>query len=276
VGAVSSERAASFNEWARRGAGAKMEDAHQYAGKKVLDRIEIGYDQSFIDLGCGNGWAVRFVAQRVPTIGLCVGVDVAEELVNEARRISAGKYPVKFLVAPMEALPFGESSFNHAFSMEAFYYVEDPLVALKAVWKLLKMGGRFHLVIDFYKENPMSAAWQADIPIKMHFLSEAEWVQLFNQAGFADVKGERILDDRPVAGDLTFPWGGFKSREDLVKFRTKIGSLYVRGTKTHVSPALDPFLERAKDALAHEGDKAPRPAAATEHASKKKRRFGRR
>src|SRR6267378_562738 len=185
VGRLSVERKAAFDQWARRGAGAKMEEAHEHAGKQVLNRIEIGYDQSFIDLGCGNGWAVRNIAQKVPTIGLCVGVDVSEELIKEARGLSGAKYPVKFLVAPMEQVPFGESSFNYAFSMEALYYVEDPLAALKAIWKLLKAGGQFHLVIDFYKENGRSAAWQDDIPVKMHFLSQAEWVGLFMEAGFA-------------------------------------------------------------------------------------------
>lgn len=271
---MSAERAAAFNEWARRGAGAKMEEAHEYAGRKVLDRINIGYDQSFIDLGCGNGWAVRTIAAKVPTIGLCVGVDVSDELIAEARRLSAGKYPVKFLVAPVEAVPFGEASFNYAFSMEALYYVEDPLTALKAIWRLLKVGGEFHLVIDFYQENSQSREWQKDVAIKMHFLSEAQWRALLEQAGFSDVRAERILDDRTVPTTMTFPWGGFQTREQLVEFRTKIGSLHLRGMKARASAALDPYLERAKDAVAHErapaGGAAP-PAASPE---KRRRRFG--
>lgn len=243
----------AFDAWAREGAGARMEDSHSYAGKKVLDRIVIGYDESFIDLGCGNGWATRYVAGKVPTIGLCVGVDVSEELVKEARRLSAGKYPVKFLVAPIEEVPFGEASFNHAFSMEALYYGENPLARLESAWRLLKQGGRLHLVIDYYKENPLSAAWRDDIDVPMSFLSSAEWLGLMGQAGFADPKSERILDDRPIPPDLKFPWGGFKTPADLEQFRTRIGSLYLVGRKAALSNALDPYLDRAKDDLAREG-----------------------
>src|SRR5689334_17094231 len=205
-------RVEAFDAWAREGAGARMEEAHQYAGKKVLDRLTIGYDESFIDLGCGSGWATRYVAEKVPTIGLCVGVDSSPELIKEARRLSAGKFPVKFLVSPMENVPFGEGSFNHAFSMEALYYTQDPLEALKSIWRAHKPGGTFHLVVDYFAENPPSKAWQEDFPAKMHFLSQAEWVGLLEKAGFSDVRAERVLDERPVDGSMPFPWGGFADR----------------------------------------------------------------
>lgn len=267
------ENAAAFDEWARQGAGARMEDAHAFAGKRVLDRIAIGYDESFIDLGCGNGWATRYVASKVQTIGLCVGVDVSEELINEARRLSAGKYPIKFLVAPLEAVPFGEAAFNHAFSMEALYYVKDPLAALQSVWRMLKSGGHLHLVIDYYKENPLSAAWQDDIKAKMHYLAQDEWVELFQKAGFAEVAAERILDERPVPEDMKFPWGGFQTREDLATFRSQVGSLYIRGRKAELSHALDPYLDRASAELGREASGAPAPGA-PRRSEKRKKRLG--
>jgi SAM-dependent methyltransferase len=264
-----------FDAWAKQGAGARMEEAHEFAGRKVLDRISIGYDESFIDLGCGSGWATRYIAAKVPTIGLCVGVDASPEFIKEARALAAGKYPVKFLAAPIEELPFGESSFDHAFSMEALYYVKDPKVALEAVRRILKVGGRFHLVVDYFKENPASAAWQKDSPLKMHFLSQAEWVALLREAGFEDVVAERILDDRPVPADLKFPWGGFKTGEDLVRFRTEIGSLYVTGRKASASSALDPFLDRARDEIRREeagGDASvPGPTRGKRHEGKRRR-----
>jgi SAM-dependent methyltransferase len=277
VAPLTNKLATAFNAWAREGAGARMEDAHAPTGKKVLDRIPVGYDQSFIDLGCGNGWATRYMAERVPTIGLCVGVDVSEELVKEARRAAVGKLPVKFLVAPMEEVPFGEASFNHAFSMEAIYYTTDALTALKAVWRLLKQGGSFHVVIDYYRENALSAAWKDDISVPMQFLGQEQWVELFRKAGFVEVHDERVMDDRAIPADLAFPWGGFKTRADLHVFRTEIGSLYLRGVKGELSHALDPFLDRARRGLASE-EKAQGPSGREPPAAapkEKKKRFGR-
>ncbi len=270
---MSADIADAFDAWAREGAGARMEEAHEFAGKKVLDRISIGYDESFIDLGCGNGWATRYVAQKVPEIGLCVGVDLSAALIAEARKLSAAKYPVKFLVSPMEETPFGEAAFNHAFSMEAMYYTKDPLTAIKAAWRLLKAGGRFHLVIDYYKENPASAAWQADVPVKMHFLAADEWARLFKQAGFGGVRAERILDDRPIPPDVAFPWGGFKTRAALQDFRTGVGSLYLQGQKAELSHALDAVLERAKADVAKENERET--ARGSPKGESKKKRFGR-
>jgi ubiquinone/menaquinone biosynthesis C-methylase UbiE len=271
---MANPRAEAFDEWARRGAGARMEEAHGFAGKKVLDRIPIGYDESFIDLGCGSGWATRYVAEKVPTIGLCVGVDISPELIKEARQLSAGKFPVKFLVAPMENVPFGEGSFKHAFSMEAIYYTEDPLEAARAIWRILKPQGTFHLIIDFYAENPMSKDWQSDFSTKMHFLGQDEWVSLLGQAGFDDVRAERVLDDRPVEADLRFPWGGFATREDLARFRTSVGSLYIVGRKVELSRALDPYLDRARQGLAGDDAKAKGPRGEPPAEAKKKKRRG--
>lgn len=265
------ENAAPFNDWARKGAGPKMEDAHASTGRKVLDRLPIGYDEAFIDLGCGTGWAARYIAQKVPTIGLCVGVDVSEELIKQARALSAGKLPVKFLVAPFEEVPFGEASFHHAFSMEALYYAKDPLLAAQSARRLLKPGGSFHFVTDFYVENPLSKAWQEDIPLKMHYLSQAEWVALFKEAGFADVGTERVFDDRPIPDDLPFPWGGFKTRGDLARFRTQIGSLYIHGRKGEDSHALDSYIDRAVESMVREQARPPARGQARADREKEKR-----
>lgn len=263
-----------FDGWARKGAGPKMEEAHSFAGKKVLDRITLGYDQSFIDLGTGNGWAVRYIAERVPTIGLCVGVDASEGFVKEARREAAGKYPVKFIHSAIEDIPFGEGSFDRAFSMEALYYAKDPLVALKSIWRVLKPGGTLHMVIDFYSENAASKRWQDGIATPMHFLSQAQWVGLFQSAGFGKVAAERILDERPVPAQMEFPWGGFNSRDELNHFRTKVGSLLVHGTKGEFSHTMDPFVERAAAAIAKES--AQEGGGVAQAPRKKGSRFGRR
>ena len=267
------ENAGPFNEWARRGAGPKMEEAHAHTGRKVLDRLQVGYDEAFIDLGCGTGWAARYIAEKVPTIGLCVGVDVSEELIKQARALASGKYPVKFLVAPFEDVPFGDASFHHAFSMEALYYAKDPLAAAKSAWRLLKPGGSFHFLTDFYPENPPSAAWKDDIAVPMHNLGEAEWVALFKRAGFAEVASERVFDDRPIPEGLGFPWGGFKTREDLHRFRTEYGSLYVSGRKGEGSPGLDPYIDHAVESLAAEEAGEPSPAGAAGGPRKKGRAF---
>ena len=248
---------ALFDSWAKQGTGARMEEAHEYAGKKVLDRISIGYDESFIDVGCGNGWATRYIASKVQTIGLCVGIDASPEFIKEARALSASRYPIKFLASPVEDVPFGESSFNHAFSMEALYYTPDLSAALKSIWRVLKAGGTFHLVVDYFKENTASEAWQKDSSLKMHMLSEAEWVAALGAAGFAETKAERILDDRPVAPDMKMPWGGFQTREDHIRFRTEIGSLYLRGKKSSLSHDLDKVLERASAEIARDTAQEP-------------------
>ena len=65
-----------------------MEKGHAAAVKEMLnfayhERCKLGEKFSFLDLGCGNGWVVRQVAEN----GLCkraVGVDGAQQMIFNA------------------------------------------------------------------------------------------------------------------------------------------------------------------------------------------------
>ena len=86
-----------FGQWAKQGKDEGMEKGHAAAVKEMLnfayhERYELGEKFSFLDLGCGNGWVVRQVAEN----GLCkraVGVDGAQQMIfNAESRDSKNEY----------------------------------------------------------------------------------------------------------------------------------------------------------------------------------------
>ena len=213
-----------FNDWARAGRGPSMESGHRPVGEQAIDLMGIDAVAHVIDIGCGSGWATRLMADKARE-GRVVGIDVSDEMIRIARQSSAATN-VEFQVASAERLPFAGEEFTHAFSMESLYYYADISAALKEIRRVLQGGGRFVSVVDLYQENKPSHQWIDQLKVPVHLLSESQYCSLFENAGFVNVRSQRIFDPRPIAED--YQGGSFKSREDYINYR-KAGSLVVIG-----------------------------------------------
>ena len=59
-----------FGEWAQKGKDEGMEKSHAIPVDEMIEfalkeRLEINKTFSFLDLGCGNGWVVRKIANNI-------------------------------------------------------------------------------------------------------------------------------------------------------------------------------------------------------------------
>ena len=213
-----------FEHWAENGRAEGMERGHSTRAAVALERIPLKDGDRVLDLGCGNGWATRWLRAQLGPSGTAVGTDVADAMLARAETQSANLKGVSFRNAAFEELPWEDNTFDHAFSMEAIYYAPDVPAALRSIRRVLRPGGTFTICIDFFEENPYSAPWPEMLDIEMKRLSQEGWVKAFKQAGFVVDEAFRCFDPRPVEDDLP-EW----EREERVDFRTNIGSLAVRG-----------------------------------------------
>ena len=81
-------------------------------------------------------------------------------------------------------------------------------------------------VVDLYWENEATHQWIDTLKVPVELFSIDDYRSLFIDAGFENIRDERILDPRPVPDDYTS--GSFKSREDYVSYR-ETGSLMISG-----------------------------------------------
>jgi SAM-dependent methyltransferase len=216
-----------FNRWAEAGRGEGMEEDHLPIVLPVLDQMKLAPDENVLDVGCGAGWLVRLIAERVPE-GRVIGMDISDEMVRRARRKHVDVENSMFVVGAADEIPWDANFFTHAISVESAYYWPDPARGLREIHRVLREGGTAWIVINFYLENPHSHQWAAHFATPTHLLSAEEWEALFIDAGFALAGHRQIPDPTPAPETYTGKW--FRDAAELRAFR-EMGALLVYGTK---------------------------------------------
>ena len=183
---------AVFDDWAERGRAEGMEAGHGFSARLGFDRLELRAGQHYLDVGCGNGYTVRWASEIVGSEGQAVGVDLSSNMIERAQAASTGLSNVLFQVAafPDHILPRG--AFDGIFSMEVLYYLPNLPGALAEICSLLRPGGRFACLVDFYEENPESHSWPEDLGCPMTRLSMAGWQAAFERAGLKVLEQSNI------------------------------------------------------------------------------------
>ena len=177
--------AAEFDRWADAGRGESMHRGHLAVTTPALDRWTLRGDSRVLDVGCGNGWAVRLMLERGAGEG--IGVDLSPKMIDEARRTGAGR----FEVASGEALPLPDDHVTHVLSVESLYYYPDPVAALKEWARVARPGAELAVVIELFAENRGSAVWADVLDVHAHLWGEQRWVDALREAGWADASATR-------------------------------------------------------------------------------------
>jgi arsenite methyltransferase len=220
-----------FNEWAAAGRGDEMENHHISITQQTLALMNLGPGQRVLDLGCGSGWASRLLAQMVgggEQPGQVVGLDVSDEMIRRARAKSAEYDNILFVVGSAQQIPWQEDFFDKVLSVESFYYYGDQGGALDEVRRVMAPGGELYILINLYRDNHYSLRWVDELQVPVQVKSEAEYLAMFREHGFENVRAERIPDLTPTPEEYSGKW--FKDAAELRDFK-RIGALLLIGSK---------------------------------------------
>lgn len=107
---------------------------------------------SGLDIGCGEGYNTRLLAQRGARM---TAVDIAEVFVRHARQAEAQEpLGIDYRVASAVELPFPEASFDFATGFMSFMDVPESDRVLAEAFRVLKPGGFLQLSILHPCFNP--------------------------------------------------------------------------------------------------------------------------
>jgi len=221
-----------FNQWAERGEGPKMENHHLDITEKTLRQMDLRPGERVLDLGCGSGWATRLLARVVGEgpqgFGQVVGVDIADEMIRQARAASKDFENVMFVVGSAAQIPWEENFFDKVLSVESFYYYPDQDRALAELFRVMAPRGRLFILINLYKDNPYSLQWVPKLKVPVHVRSAAEYVDLLKKHAFENVEYRQVPDDTPTPEN--YQTTSFHSLDDLKAFKKK-GALLLMASK---------------------------------------------
>jgi len=193
-----------FDDWAARGRAEGMEAGHGWSARAGFDRLGLAPGDRYLDIGCGNGYTVRWAAPVVGAGGHAIGIDLSSNMIERAECAAAGLANVQFHVAAFPDHGLEQDAFQGIFSMEVFYYLPDLGRALAEVVRLLAPGGRFACVVDYYRENAASHAWPDELGVAMNLLGRAEWRAAMEAAGLTVL--EQSCLRRPLAPGEAEGW----------------------------------------------------------------------
>lgn len=217
-----------FDSWATSGRDKGMEDRHWHTAKHVLARMPVEVGDTVVDLGTGSGYALRALAET-KGIGRGYGLDGAPEMASNAADYTDDE-TISFVVGDFDDLPFADNSVDHVFSMEAFYYAQDPGHTLEEIHRVLRPGGTFYCAVNYYEENEASHEWQDGISIEMTRWDREQYREAFRAAGF-HVAGQDTIPDREIEipPEDAFPTDDWETREAMVDRYLTWGTLLTVG-----------------------------------------------
>ncbi len=221
-----------FNRWADDGEGAKMERHHLDITQKTMRRMDLRAGQRVLDLGCGSGWAAQLLARVVDDgpqgYGQVVGVDIADEMIRQARAFSKEFHNLEFVEGSATQIPGEDNFFDRVLSVESFYYYPDQDRALDELFRVMAPRGRLFILINLYKDNPYSLQWVPKLKVPVQIRSAAEYVELLRRRAFEDVESAQIPDDTPTPEN--YRTTSFHSLDDLKAFK-RVGALLLMASK---------------------------------------------
>jgi SAM-dependent methyltransferase len=113
---------------------AVSEDMQFPTYEEALRRVRFEPGQRVLDVGCGVGAFLRLVADRG---GEPYGLDASETLIEFAR----DRLPDADLrVGEMEALPYGDDTFDLVTGFNSFFFANDMAAALREAGRVAKAG----------------------------------------------------------------------------------------------------------------------------------------
>jgi ubiquinone/menaquinone biosynthesis C-methylase UbiE len=134
-------------------------------GRATVERLRPAVGSRVLDVCCGSGASALPAAEMVGPVGYVLGVDLAEKLLELARKkaIQRDLRNTEFRVGDMLDLHLGESKFHAVVCVFGIFFVPDMPAAIRALWHVIRPGGKLAITTwgPRFFEPATTAFWNA-------------------------------------------------------------------------------------------------------------------
>ena len=111
---------------------------------RLVDLADVQRGQRVLDVATGTGAAALAAARRVGPAGRVTGVDIAAEMLAQARRnvAAADLSNVDLHEADAEALPFQDRTFDAVICASSIFFLPEMQAGPREWTRVVKLGGR--------------------------------------------------------------------------------------------------------------------------------------
>jgi len=157
-----------------------------------LQMMQPDGDDHILEIGFGNG---RLLSEIVPKInrGKVYGIDISEEMIQLAAKrnrdwIEKDKLEIK--KASVSKIPYPDNQFDKIFTANTIYFWPEPEQDLLEIRRVLKSGGKFICGLRFSDQLNSISVIRDNPDIFQNLYNETGVRQLFNKAGFNQIRFE--------------------------------------------------------------------------------------
>ena len=169
----------------------------------ALQMLELSGDERVLDVGCGTGFGTEGLLAYTDDV---VGVDQSTHQLDKACERFENGPAVTLSRGDAENLPFGDDTFDAAWSSGSIEYWPRPIRGLREMHRVVKPGGKVVVVGPNYPKTRLGRR-VADAIMLFYDVDEAD--EMFAAAGFEDVEhqllGSRYKRDLAIASVGTVP-----------------------------------------------------------------------
>ena len=185
-----------------------MEDEHWPTVSQAVKLLP-PVSGNYLEVGVGNGYALRYFAENGFCDGRCFGLDISPEMIRKTGDKLAHLPHVHLESADfLTWKPPDNIRFDLIFSMEVFYYFPHIQDGFDRAVSLLSPGGILMILVNYYEENVFSHGWPEQLKIPMQRWSINQYLEGFGAAGLSDISQKQVKHPKyPDEPGTLVTWG---------------------------------------------------------------------
>lgn len=167
---------------------------------EVFRGVQISADDVVVDVGCGDGGAILFCAQRGAEI-IAVDIDVDVIAGIEARLADSPAKAWSTHVSDSNPLPLGDAIATRVICSEVLEHVDDPEQVLAELVRIGRPGARYLLTVP----DPLQENMQKHVAPDSYF-QKPNHIRVIERQHFADMvrRAGLVVEEQAYYG---FYWG---------------------------------------------------------------------